>query len=130
MQQAERAVKRGAAWLDDTVPGWEDRVDVGNLVMQDAGRCILGQVFAAKGRSLGWLARLRGTTGYRFAVGRYDTLQRIEMGFNTELGGKVTFAELQEAWLQLLAHRRLQALLSTLMATNRQARLDRELVSA
>ena len=41
----ERA-DRGAAWLDATVPGWADAVNLDHLSLESSCRCVLGQVFA------------------------------------------------------------------------------------
>lgn len=41
---AER-VARGAALLDRAEPGWAPRIDVSRLNFNDAGSCVLGQLF-------------------------------------------------------------------------------------
>lgn len=38
-------VERGAAWLDNVQPGWESRVDVTMLNLNDPYHCVCGQVF-------------------------------------------------------------------------------------
>ena len=37
-------VAAGAAWLDHHYPGWEDKIDLGRLVMSSCRRCVLGQL--------------------------------------------------------------------------------------
>lgn len=40
----ESRVARGAAWLDQVVPGWERKIDLSRLDLADSCQCILGQV--------------------------------------------------------------------------------------
>lgn len=44
-QYAER-IERGAAFLDEKVPGWRDRIDLDVLDIGDCDRCILSQLEA------------------------------------------------------------------------------------
>lgn len=37
-------IKRGAAWLDENVPGWENRIDRVTLDMKYQDMCIFGQL--------------------------------------------------------------------------------------
>lgn len=51
-------VERGARLLDDSLPGWQMRIDKARLRMCDAHGCILGQLhdegpFAASGYTIG-----------------------------------------------------------------------------
>jgi hypothetical protein len=39
------AVARGVALLDEKVPGWRERIKLGELALQDCRRCVLGQVY-------------------------------------------------------------------------------------
>jgi hypothetical protein len=45
-------VSRGVTWLNDTVPGWRERVDIARLDIEDARHCVLGQVFAEPGSDI------------------------------------------------------------------------------
>ncbi len=38
-------VKRGARWLDENFPGWETRINIETLRLDDGFHCICGQVF-------------------------------------------------------------------------------------
>lgn len=40
-------VAQGAALLDEKLPGWHERIDVGRLDLGDTCDCILGQEFAS-----------------------------------------------------------------------------------
>lgn len=41
----QERVGEGAALLDRTVPDWETKIDLANLVIWDGCRCILGQLY-------------------------------------------------------------------------------------
>lgn len=45
-------VERGAALLDEKVPGWAARVDVDTLALFDCTFCVLGQLFGDFGDGL------------------------------------------------------------------------------
>lgn len=37
------AVKHGVAWMDENHPGWETKIDLGSLNMNDCFNCVIGQ---------------------------------------------------------------------------------------
>lgn len=41
---ARARVRRGAAYLDASDPGWRDRIDAGSLELSDGAHCVLGQL--------------------------------------------------------------------------------------
>lgn len=43
-EEARLAVKRGAYWLDENYPGWENRLELDTLFMNDCHLCVIGQV--------------------------------------------------------------------------------------
>jgi hypothetical protein len=45
MDESMERVLRGAAWLDETAPGWERKLDLSVLDISDPGQCVCGQVF-------------------------------------------------------------------------------------
>ncbi|HZE34072.1 MAG TPA: hypothetical protein VE198_21895 [Actinoallomurus sp.] len=47
----EARVARGAALLDEKLPGWDQRIDLGRLNLQSECNCILGQEFADRSTS-------------------------------------------------------------------------------
>lgn len=49
---AELRVQRGARWLTENFPGWQDRIDPDTLNLASAEMCICGQVFKTEGRAL------------------------------------------------------------------------------
>jgi hypothetical protein len=55
-------VANGARWLDENFPGWEDRINLNTLRLDDGELCICGQVF---GRTPS--GRKRSGTGYEWA---------------------------------------------------------------
>lgn len=43
-KRLEQRVARGAAWLDENRPGWEFKIDLGELNLMLPNCCVLGQV--------------------------------------------------------------------------------------
>ena len=41
----EKQVLAGMVWLDETVPGWVEKIDTEKLMMSSGPNCILGQVY-------------------------------------------------------------------------------------
>lgn len=68
--QMKASVGRGAALLDEGLPGWRDRVDVHTLNMRSPSHCVLGQLYSSF-----WDGRAVLGLGYHAA---------IEHGFNAE----------------------------------------------
>jgi hypothetical protein len=50
---AAARVKRGAKWLDQNVPGWERRINVRTLDLENGSSCICGQVFKKEAKTSG-----------------------------------------------------------------------------
>lgn len=107
MTAADRAA-RGAVLLDEKRPGWAAEIDLSVLVLDNACRCVLGQLFAPAGRG--------GPPGYW--IGLYELLGDdedlgVEDGFTitdrqTDAGGGVraaAFAELDELWVAEIRRR-------------------------
>jgi hypothetical protein len=88
-------VERGAAFLDEHVPGWEKKVDIEVLSLANPSYCVLGQVFRvnqhpAYGRGLRKLGLdYKGSKRY---------------GFNIRPNQR--FDRLTAAWQRLIANRR------------------------
>lgn len=45
-ETVQERVARGAAWLDEQKPGWEDLIDFDTLDLSSCSLCVVGQVFA------------------------------------------------------------------------------------
>jgi hypothetical protein len=100
----EKQVAKGAAWLDQAYPEWEDRIDLGQLDMGNTCSCILGQLLAP--------ARL----GYRIVRGWMvpamgeDATQKWLEGHGFTLPGtpvsSALWGPLEETWVSLLKERR------------------------
>ncbi len=43
-------VANGARFLDENFPGWETRINIETLHLEDGQRCICGQLFAKEGK--------------------------------------------------------------------------------
>ncbi len=100
---AKERVQNGAQWLDETEPGWEDRIDTARLHLANGTKCILGQLFNTEG---GYYGVIRNENypeiTHRTAPDLGFTRFEDETG---EIEG-LTFADLDEAWRDLVAERR------------------------
>ena len=112
---ARRRAERGAALLDSKYPGWESHIKIEMLDLSSPCNCILGQLVVdgtirelvptnlglnpyQKGlNALGW--RDDGTTPEHLGV-ELDELNGFEEG-----QGGLSYYELDEAWLDVLANR-------------------------
>jgi hypothetical protein len=97
---AER-VARGAALLDETVPGWDQRIDLDLLDVDCCERCILGQLFASQATA--WPVS-RGFGAGTVALGIDDT-EIEELGFDDT---SMTVAEVTAEWRRVITGRRAQ----------------------
>ena len=48
MSAVSRQVARGAALLDEKIPGWAARIDLARLQMASCHDCVIGQLFPVK----------------------------------------------------------------------------------
>lgn len=111
----EERVDNGWRWLDENFPGWQERVNIFNLYLNEATRCICGQLFRGKG----------GYSGYEYAERHlfaeanswisavipqdepYRELQvRVYLGFWSDHDGEVdpvSWKDLQAEWERRLS---------------------------
>lgn len=40
-------VDAGVRWLDETVPGWHNKIDLTVFQVNECGKCVIGQVFGS-----------------------------------------------------------------------------------
>lgn len=85
--RTSETVQRGAAFLDERLPGWRDRVNPDTLKMESSCDCVLGQVLGSYGEG----AQLLGLTD--------DELR--ELGFYR--ASNRPWATLANAWRKVLA---------------------------
>jgi len=96
----KRALK-GAKLLDEALPGWASKVDLGILNMSVGGACVLGQCF--EGFTMG-AHRLR-------MVMRWSNVDTVRYGFNLDFLSSPTnsksddWNELRDAWVPLIEQR-------------------------
>lgn len=101
----EQRVQAGAAWLDEHETGWVDRIDLDRLSLEHCKRCVLGQVFGDY-----YDAPLAGAPYSTEELYAYaDAAQPL--GFtgtrhDEMYGTDEEYAELTEAWRQLIETRR------------------------
>lgn len=90
MQSARDAVSRGSSLLDMKRPGWYREINIAQLNIMRPTDCICGQLFGGYGEGVNEL-------GVGSRAGEY--------GFNAL--GPSAFEELNEAWREEIARRRL-----------------------
>ena len=90
MSDAAAAVARGIALLDEKRPGWEDEIDIAQLNIMSATKCICGQLYG----------------GYQAGIDAFGGISGLTYGFAS--GGDVAINNLNEAWREAIALRRLQ----------------------
>ncbi len=95
-------VEKGAAWLDDREPGWEGRINLGELFISDVTQCICGQVFLENLENSAW----NTVNGYDYAQ-RLDGFQPGTMGFETLNwnNANAEYGALGDAWVELIKER-------------------------
>jgi hypothetical protein len=80
----QQEIERGAAWLDENEPGWERRIDVGKLRLQDCSVCVLGQTFLEQAQTDGY-AFPANMDGFNWAVEVFELHGRVAtLGFSVE----------------------------------------------
>lgn len=92
-------VARGAALLDEKMPGWEDKIDLERLSMYDGCDCILGQLAGMYHRGR---AHLRINLGDGYDYGFHA--QKWDKDGNFIAG--TSWDNLQYEWTRLLISRK------------------------
>ena len=132
-QTAKEAVARGAALLDEKVPGWWKVIDLEKLRMQNCTNCMLGQLFGhetelalgAKMFGLPLIEKLQGLNDEsefskldsNYDQGYYRGIKALLGAYNsvfdgTHIGcmvkGNDVFSDLKCEWADIIASRRAQ----------------------
>lgn len=95
-------VERGAAWLDEHEPGWELKIDLGELNLASCYKCILGQVYGRYENGLKVLARdLLESSIY---AERVDVMEE-NLGFDIGFDEPIIYADLGKSWTSLIKER-------------------------
>lgn len=92
----ERA-RKGAAWLDEVEPNWDQQIDVDELLLESCCRCVMGQIYGTfnHGILLYW--------------GR-DPSPAYDLGLLLAAGAsRDDYARLTDAWKKIILERRTQA---------------------
>lgn len=102
---ARDTVRRGAAFLDATSPGWAERIDPRRLDMGSCDECILGQLY---GDYLDGLARIGFVrdveTPWGIVKNAHDLDRAVAHGFST-FGSGLDYETLAAAWREEIARR-------------------------
>lgn len=85
---ARERVDKGAALLDENVPGWISHIDLDRLSIADPNNCIVGQLYGV----------------YHIGIAALDYPPPCGYGFNGD-----DYSALNEAWRALITARRAEA---------------------
>lgn len=105
-QVPESRVAIGAALLDQTVPGWWQRVNLETLNLMWHNRCVLGQLFGD------WIDGLDALFGTMPAGAEWVAAEHAGFWVNEQVDGECTdasvarYAELTEQWRAAIVARR------------------------
>src|SRR5690349_12001578 len=94
---ARQAVWRGAAFLDERLPDWWQRVNPATLRIESAFHCVLGQLYGTFLEGT-WALRLEAGDGRRYGF--------LCQSRSTPTGGSSDEPSLNEAWRELVGRRR------------------------
>lgn len=104
-EQYAKNAARGAVWLDERMPGWWDIIEVNELNMQDANRCILGQLGSTLAPLANYYDIIEFEDGCMFP--QLETLaglsgdEVIEHGFDRYDEEIMDFSKIDTAWNDL-----------------------------
>jgi hypothetical protein len=101
---AREAVARGVALLDEHMPGWELKIDLGALDMGDCDVCVLGQLVGNYTRGLHKLGIYDGW----FGPISYEEIPACAwFGFEsgTIAGSERDYAALEQEWARVIKKR-------------------------
>ena len=93
----QEQVEEGAAWLDEYDPGWDERINLAELELNDCKQCVVGQLFGDyyEFLTLTYMGKAQEVDRGFFADGDHDELEQEE-----------PWARLTEAWRDEIASRR------------------------
>jgi hypothetical protein len=111
METMTERVVRGAALLDERMPGWEAKIDLDRLDLDSVWECVLGQLY---GQDPNWNGYDRG----KLVLGGMDIATAADHGFSQGETGTTygEYRELTNAWCDLILSRRAAVHLFALVA--------------
>ena len=112
----KRSLRRAVTKLDQRVPGWDTRIDLGKLTMASMDQCILGQVFAEKAYEYGY------PDGYSFAclTGQTQRMPFFIFCPFTPWGHRRVI----RAWTELIEMRRVERFVNSLSVEDDSVLVD------
>jgi hypothetical protein len=98
MSTVTEQVQRGAALLDEKIPGWEDEIDLTRLTISDPRWCIGGQLGT----------RRKKLVPYSDTMEMLGLSRPVHADYGFCLGGcDYDYGDLTQAWREMIAGRRL-----------------------
>lgn len=104
MNDIETRVARGAQLLDERMPGWENKIDVENLMLENECACVLGQLEGCfwKGAAIALSVNEASDN-----CSKWNLLDATaEYGFSFGFCGAADWNALTTAWRTLIEQRR------------------------
>lgn len=102
---AER-IARGAALLDEKVPGWPDKVDLDKLDLGSCSKCMVGQLTGTDYEKSGGKTYSDGIAELGLEWGTEDdTNHGFDRGYNED-GSYYSYPDLTAAWRAYILERR------------------------
>lgn len=98
-EQAHEQAAAGAAWLDRHEPGWAHRIDLTELDMAQADRCVGAQAHRPRGGVVDPFDYARFSEDHRLSPAR-----QLSLGFLSS--DPVGYHHLQQAWETIILERR------------------------
>lgn len=92
-------VAGGAALLDEQMPGWADRIDLGAFLLANPCKCVIGQLFN------GDYASGVSALGLRDDSGTLSSALAGERAHGFDDGDPVTLAALEREWVTVITER-------------------------
>lgn len=99
-KEIAECVGRGAAVLDDKIPGWESKINTDELYLGSCEACVLGQLFGDYAT---------GTTEFGFEVDDDGGVSHAAVEWATEHGFETDgwgYEPLTVAWRELISERK------------------------
>ena len=97
-------VKKGAAFLDYKMPGWDDKISLEALKMNDPDRCILGQLYDGDRLGIDRFTTAFSAVSRSLGLSEFD---RVDNGFLLEdFLYSAEYITLGNTWSNLILQRR------------------------
>ena len=108
MDEAQKRVLAGAAWLDEHAPNlapgehWQARISLSRLAMAWYSRCVVGQVWQISEDADDRPDEIKHWSAWLEHV-KLTPAQAVNLGLDAEVISGVSYEDLHEAWVSYLS---------------------------